>query len=245
MNSVSPDLARARELLSVEPAPGAKARVLANVLAGPSRQRRSPRGALIVAFALLGASTAAALGTPEIARWFAAPARSGGTAPLSRTPDHARATTARHVPPPAAAASDAASIEPPSSLPLEPSSGQSAAPGALPSPETEHRSAAVTPSAAPSAASTLAQEVAAYEEAAALVTTQPGLAIVRLRAHRERFPASALGEEVSLRLVQAFTALGRVADARREAAAFVTRYPRSPKRAAMQTLADEGIGRAE
>jgi outer membrane protein assembly factor BamD (BamD/ComL family) len=69
------------------------------------------------------------------------------------------------------------------------------------------------------------------------VTSSPGLAIVRLRAHRDHFPTSALGQEVSLRLVQAVTALGRDADARREAQTFVTRYPQSARRAEMEAIA--------
>jgi hypothetical protein len=94
-----------------------------------------------------------------------------------------------------------------------------------------------TPIESPSE-SALAQEVAAYREAAALVATSPGLAIVRLRAHREHFPKSALGEEVSLRLVQAFAALGRTADARREAQSFVVRYPHSAKYQELRAVAD-------
>jgi TolA-binding protein len=84
----------------------------------------------------------------------------------------------------------------------------------------------------------LAREVAAYREAAALVATSPGLALVRLRAHRDHFPSSPLAPEVSLRIVQAFTALGRETEARREARSFVIRYPHNAKRAEMQAVAD-------
>jgi TolA-binding protein len=247
MNDVSGNLARARELLNLEPTPGAKARVLANVRAGTKRERRSPGRALIVAFALLGASTAGALGMPEVARWFLAPALPPAAASVpSGAPIRTPPLPPRHLAPsegtPAASTSDTASLEP-GTRPLPPASRPPLP--AAPALDIERRAPAASGSAAPSAGSTLAQEVAAYEEAAALVSTQPGLAIVRLRAHREHFPGSALGEEVSLRLVQAFTALGRDADARREAAAFIARYPRSPKRAAMQTLAEGGIGHGE
>jgi len=91
--------------------------------------------------------------------------------------------------------------------------------------------------AQPASESLLAQQVAAYREASGLVQTSPGLAIVRLRAFQERWPTSPLGEEASIRLVQALVALGRDADARAQAAAFVTRYPASRRRAELEALA--------
>jgi hypothetical protein len=229
-------IARARELLAVPAAAGARARVLGRVLAvRPGTVRRPLRRALVLATALLVSATAAAVAGPALVRWtgwsdnvtvpgraLTPPSRVGPTRsrpPLAKTPSPAPMLAIE--PPPSPVATDASAVSsplPPATVPI----------AARPAP---------TP-AATSSTSTLAQEVAAYREAAALVATSPALAVVRLRTHREHFPASALGPEVSLRLVQAFTALGRGADARREAQSFLIRYPRSPKRAEMQAIVD-------
>lgn len=231
-------VARARELLTVSAPAGARARVLRQVLAvRPGTARRSIRRTLILVTALLVSATAAAVAGPALVRWTGwsatvpaprrvvtppsrvAPARTRGPATKTHEPGPAVVET-----PTASPAPDTSSVSPPRPVP---------GPGLAARP-------APSPSTVPSASS-LAQEVAAYREAAALVTTSPALAIVRLRAHREHFPASALGPEVSLRLVQAFTALGRSADARREAQSFLIRYPQSSKRAEMQAIVDGAL----
>jgi outer membrane protein assembly factor BamD (BamD/ComL family) len=89
----------------------------------------------------------------------------------------------------------------------------------------------------------LAEEVAAYREAEALVGDSPALAVQRLNAFRHRYPASPLAEEASLRLIQALLALGRVDEARAQARHFVVRYPRSAKRAELEALAATGDNR--
>jgi hypothetical protein len=241
MTEPSLELARARELLAATPPPGARARVLAAVLDSRRPVAQKPLWrALVFVSALLVTTTAAAVGGPALVRWAGRQSRaefapSPGAAalhparPLTRgghaAPAHALPTPT----PPLSAA-------PPSAVPpLAPSA--MLAPTVSPPTVRPRSSVEPTASSLPSP-SALAQEVAAYREAAALVATSPGLAIVRLRAHRERFPGSALGPEVSLRLVQAFTALGRSADARREAQSFLARYPRSPKRAEMLAIVD-------
>ena len=115
-----------------------------------------------------------------------------------------------------------ASVNPAPELPRSPAVGAA-----------EHTSA--TP--AQEAPSTLAEEVAAYRAAEALVADSPGLAIARLNAFRHRYPASPLAEEASLRLIQALLALGRENEARRQARHFVVQYPRSAKRAELEALA--------
>jgi outer membrane protein assembly factor BamD (BamD/ComL family) len=80
--------------------------------------------------------------------------------------------------------------------------------------------------------------VAAFKEAESLLAASPGLAIVRLRAFKEHWPHSPLGEEASIRVIQALVALGRDADARAQAARFIEQYPRSSRRAELAAFAD-------
>jgi TolA-binding protein len=241
MTEPSLELARARELLAVTPPPGARARVLAAVLDSRRPVAQKPLWrALVLVTALLVTTTAAAVGGPALARWAGRQsrtefARSPGTAAVhpARPLPHGGHAAPAHASP---AANPPLSADPPPAVPpLAPSA--MLAPTMSP-PLARPRSSLEPPPPLLPNPSLLAQEVAAYREAAALVATSPGLAIVRLRAHRERFPGSALGPEVSLRLVQAFTALGRSADARREAQSFLARYPRSPKRAEMLAIVD-------
>lgn len=236
--------AEAREALSLTPPPGAKARVLTAIRGTRAERARRPLRLPAIAFALLVSTTAAAVGGPPFVRWSTralgvhterhrpspvAPsaekqARARGTPGAARLVAEAPAEGA--LPPPA---SPAAPVEAPTTEVL--------------SPDGKRRTASAPgtpgdPSADRARDSALAEEVAAYHEAAALIASSPGLAIVRLRAHRERFPKSVLGEEVSLRLVQAFGALGRDADARREAQSFVVRYPHSAKYRELRAIAD-------
>ena len=236
MNEPQLSLARARELLSVTPSPAVRARILRAVLAPrPPRARKSIGRTLVVVAALLVSATAAAVvAPPRFARWLGwrsplESAKRGATPSPPRTRPRDARPVAPHDGPRVVSSSQALVPSPPSVRAPEP-----------PVPTVAPTARSAPPSTAPPAPSTslLAQEVAAYREAAALVDTSPGLAIVRLRAHREHFPASALGPEVSLRLVQAFTALGRGADARREAQSFLVRYPHNPRRPEMQAIVD-------
>ena len=234
--------AEARAALSLTPPPGAKARVLAAVLEPrPSRMRRPVR-APILAFALLVSASAAAVGGPPLVRLatraFTFGKEPNGDSLRARGEKVGVSTTAR----PAARSTPNRAVPreaAPSAVVTPPDAAPSTALAPAPDRRTPNASgAAEGKRVEPPGDSSLAQEVALYREAAALVATSPGLAIVRLRAHRERFPRSALGEEVSLRLVQAFGALGRASDAQREAQSFVVRYPRSAKYAELRAIAD-------
>ena len=242
------NFAEARGALSLTPAPGAKARIFAAIHEPRAERVRHPLRLPVIAFALLVSATAAAVGGPPLLRWstnaLAAQKEKYRASPAAPTSAKGGTTKARGATPaaPSATAPDPAELIP---TPSSPSSAAS-----IDAPTTQNggrsaarhddssRSASDTPASQAARDSALAEEVAAYREAAALVASSPGLAIVRLRAHRDRFPKSALGEEVSLRLVQAFGALGRDADARREAQSFVVRYPHSAKYRELRAIAD-------
>ena len=82
-------------------------------------------------------------------------------------------------------------------------------------------------SAAP-VASTLSEEAALLERAQrALAANAPSAALAVLSEHERRFPAGALREERQAAKVLAFCALGRVAEARTLARAFVSTAPGS------------------
>jgi hypothetical protein len=87
------------------------------------------------------------------------------------------------------------------------------------------------PSAAPSSASErrdkLAEEEALLEEARTLVSLNPARALALLRTHRAQFAAGQLAVERMYLSVDCLRRLGRRAEAEREVAALVARYPKS------------------
>jgi TolA-binding protein len=85
--------------------------------------------------------------------------------------------------------------------------------------------------------SELSQQVRAYEAAVALIPTSPTQALAALRSFRARWPRSAIGQEVDLRIVQTLVALGHADEARLAARAFVRRYPQNPRVSDLRTLA--------
>jgi hypothetical protein len=93
------------------------------------------------------------------------------------------------------------------------------------------------PSATPSP-SALAREVEDYREAQALAERSPQLALERFQALSQTWRDGALGPEVELRIVEVLLRLGRVAEARARASAFVARNPHGPRSAEMRALAE-------
>jgi TolA-binding protein len=98
----------------------------------------------------------------------------------------------------------------------------------------------IVPPAMPAAeASELSQQVRDYHAAVASMRANPQLALARLQAYRSKWPQSAIGEEVELRVIEALLALGRQHDAANAAVAFLRRYPRSARAAELRRLAEE------
>jgi len=224
------DLAALRAAVTLSPPTGAKERVLRSLVVPNERRGQRPLRVLILVLATLVATTAAALGVSMVPRWvgrhfaLAAGAHAPTPAPRPTSAPHPHRSAPRAEPESPVPGPDLPVIPPATTMPVP-------QPAASPRP-----SAALE--AAPNAGgeSLLAQQVAAFREASSLVETSPGLAIVRLRAFQERWPASPLGEEAAVRLVQALVALGRDADARAHASAFIVRYPASRRRAEMEAL---------
>ena len=65
----------------------------------------------------------------------------------------------------------------------------------------------------------------------ALRQGRPGVSLARLQEHEARFPSTPLLQERQAGRVFALCALGRTEQARREATAFVARFPQSPLQA--------------
>jgi hypothetical protein len=77
--------------------------------------------------------------------------------------------------------------------------------------------------------SELARELADYRAAVALATQDGAAALVALRRHRAEWPDGVLRHEVDLHVIRLLTRLGQRAELKREAAAFLARFPRSPR----------------
>lgn len=235
MTDVNSALERARALLATEPLPGAQQRVLAAVLARDKAPRPRRARALVLAVAVVLTTSAGALAlveAPRLGRALALVRHAGSWATPNTSAVGAR--KARPEAKPAVPASSAG-----------PQWGPPSVASVNPTPELPHAPAAsssvhanANASAAHDAPSSLAEEVAAYREAEALVGDSPGLAVARLNAFRHRYPASPLVEEASLRLIQALLALGRDDEARRQARHFVQLYPTSAKRAELERFAN-------
>jgi hypothetical protein len=188
-----------------------------------------------VAFATLVTATAA-VGMTLVPHWLAPRRPVETTLPVlpASAATRTKPQAPRRVSPAPATVESAApedTLVPTPDLPALPSSAPASAP--------VNSAKALAPSvpSSPPGPSELAEQVAAFKEAESLLATSPGLAIVRLRAFKERWPRSPLGEEASIRVIQALVALGRDADARALAARFVEQYPRSSRRAELAALA--------
>lgn len=254
MSNPVPTFATVRELLAKPPPLHAKREVLLRLLTSGRSRARPPLRAVIVAFATLVTVTAA-VGMTVVPHWFAPRRPLAPLVPAPRTtattrstPRSARPLAPGPILPAPAPALPAAPVLGPDlpavpvpgpDLPVVPGPDLPAVPsGPAPSP-------AVSPTKAPASVvvapppgpSELAEQVAAFKEAENLLAASPGLAIVRLRAFEARWPQSPLNEEANIRIIQALVALGRDADARKHAARFVERYPRSPRRAELAALA--------
>jgi hypothetical protein len=94
-------------------------------------------------------------------------------------------------------------------------------------PAVKAQDVALSPAASPAAS--LAEETRVLASArGALAAGRAGDALALLDEHARRFPSGALAEERSAVHVLSLCALGRVEEAKRVAAAFVSRAPRSP-----------------
>ena len=213
MHESIPELSEARELLRGLAVPsGARERVLRGL-----RSRTLERRKWVVRFGVAGAGmlvgvAAAALGLGLTAR-PAVPS-------LPAMPSAVESVSAaRPVVPPAPPIASVDDREPerprvPTTAPA-PSRGEGAEP------------------------SELSQQVRAYQAAVDLIPTRPAEALAKLRAFRSRWPASALGQEADLRIVQTLLGLGRTDDARLASRAFVVRYPESPRAPDMRAVAGQ------
>lgn len=88
-------------------------------------------------------------------------------------------------------------------------------------------------------ASQLDLEVADYQAALALSHQDPQAALHRLRAHRRKWPSSALLQEVDLRIVQILSAQGQKSEAQAEARRFLEHHPDSARLTEMRRLAGQ------
>lgn len=96
------------------------------------------------------------------------------------------------------------------------------------------------PAQAAVAPSELSEQVAEYATSVASMRSNPGAALERLRAHRQRWPRSAIVHEVDLRIIEALVALGRRGEAVTAARAFLQRYPGSAFRSEARHIVEEG-----
>lgn len=240
MSDPAPNMAAIRELLTSVPPAHARREILAQLLAGDRSRARSPLRFGVVVFATLVIATAA-VGMTVVPHWLA-PQRPVETAvPVLPTSTATPATPhaphrASPKPAPLESAAPEETLVPTPDLPASP---PSVAPVPASGASSVKSSATSVPSvpSSPLDPSELAEQVAAFKEAESLLATSPGLAIVRLRAFKEHWPRSPLGEEASIRVIQALEALGRDADARAQAARFVSQYPRSSRRAELAAFA--------
>jgi TolA-binding protein len=106
-------------------------------------------------------------------------------------------------------------------------------PGSLqnaPSPATQRESSV--------GASELSQQVADYRIAVAELRHNPPLALERLKAHRAKWPSSAIRHEVDLRIIEALVTLGRHNEARDAARGFLQQYPDSARAMEVRRIAE-------
>lgn len=234
MNSLPPELARARELLRVvTPAPGASDRVYRRVMLRPSSGKPRALNMALAAFVSLSVASAAyglALAMKSTSKATVAGASTSHVSPELTSRRLAVQT------PRAATSSSSTAFETPA-LPL------TAIPRTnFPVPQVVTTSARrPTPAAAASTSteslSELGLQVTEYRQAVSLLKTDPISALEQLQVHRKRWPRSALGHEVDLRVVQTLVVLQRRSEAQAAAWAFLRRYPNSARAEEVRRIA--------
>ncbi|GEM_PF-3424336 len=249
MIDAPPEVAMARKLLrQVAPLQGSKARVYEQVVTSSARRKRVGVRVALVGFCLAGSTSAMALGYQWVANRSTMPAGAAASGlaalrptPVPRMPDHRRIdpdprlTNGSEAP----AQNEANTTVGPARRTLNPAAASNAA-RQRPAVVATEKASPVEPPAAPVVeVSELSQQVRDYHEAVAPMRTNPQLALSRLRAYRSKWPQSAIGEEVDLRVVEALLALGRRHEAASAAGRFTRRYPGSARAAEMRRLSEE------
>ena len=232
---------------SVEPTPGAKARVLVSLEneLGPSPRRRlSPIPRLVLVGFLVAGSTLAAVG---LRTWRASQAVAPAALPaVSPPPARGRATASPQapvtlaepeatLPAPAIAEAETPALRadhPRHRRKMTRADGDGAQRGAA----TAAESAVAEPSAPKAAGepTELSRQVAMYRTISAM--SDRNAALEAWRGMLRRWPSSTLRHEIELNIIDALSRLGRREEARRAAAAFLRHFPKSPRAAEMKTL---------
>lgn len=250
MANVPDEIARARVLLrQVNALPGSQARVYQRIMARSSVS--APLGLRVAFGAVCIIATTSALAWGY--RWVAHRSEEPTAAPAVAAPEQRVASVPRKhqwaVKPassavlPSATALEAAAVDPPL-----PTTSAARAPAANRSPEvtgvgrhaTEPRASSATQEPLQNApVSELSLQVREYQQATSVMHRDPQLALARLQAYRNRWPRSAISEEVDLRVVEALNLCGRHEQAALAASNFVQRYPRSAHVGDMRRMAGE------
>ena len=248
MSELPPEIATARRLLrQVAPLRGSKRRIYEQVVAPRVRRSRFGLRTAIVGLCLAASTSAMALGYHWVTSRAAVPPKV--TAPASgsiraipelrKTQGHGVAGERQATEQPAVSGSSTA--RPASSgAPAPRNLGAGVASGMAPRPPAfaaEKESAPEPSNLSGPEVSELSQQVRDYREAVATMRTDPKLALSRLYAYRSKWPRSAIGEEVELRVIAALLALGRRHDAANMASRFVQRYPSSARAPEIRRLA--------
>jgi hypothetical protein len=238
MAELSRELQHARRLLhGVTAAPGARERIYADIVTPRPRARHRLLSPALITASVLVASGAAAvsLGLVELPAPFRAPQTAPEAAPSPPTATKRSVGRAKRHQSEQQPARPTASTDDP-----EPATATFAEPE--PAAPSRHVTAPSEPGTnthgaeATAPPSELALQVKAYRRAVTLIPGEPGRALGELRAFRSQWPGSSLSHEVDLRIVQTLLTLGNRSEAQREAAAFLARYPSSPRAAEMQAI---------
>jgi hypothetical protein len=214
---------------AVRPEPGARERVLARSERAlqaprPTATRKLAFGALALGF--VSAAAASAL-------WLAPP-----SAPAHAPPDQGKRDERKRAARKAPRATTPAAT-PPAYAPVQPAPPEPIEP--VGSGEKADRSARARPTSEAADPSQLALQVDAYRQALALRGRNDARAVQLWRAMNQRWPRGPLRHEIDLGVIDALVRLGRSAEARSEARAFVERHPRSSKADALRgMLGDTG-----
>jgi hypothetical protein len=249
MSELPPEIATTRRLLrQVTPLQGSKRRIYKQVVAPRVRRTRFGLRTAIIGFCLAASTSAMALGYHWVTSRVAVQPKLTASAPGSRralpvprkTEGRAMASEGQGT----GQASIAGSTAPPANSGASASrnmgAGVASAMTPRPSaPIVEKGNPIEPPSQSGAAASELSQQVRDYHEAVAPMRADPQLALSRLYAYRSKWPRSAIGEEVELRVIEALLALGRRHDAANAASRFVQRYPSSARAPEIRRLAAE------
>lgn len=252
----------------IAPPLGARSRIYCQIRAQRAQPSRQTRSWVAVALLALVATSAAAFSLGVMSDQRAPGANSAGPSDSVGSSTRPRTARRARLRPRGSSGPSAMPVRSPAEIPVVlPQAIPSAAPNALPSrgtpregmasnsrklqaPRFESRSdlpsvGSLPPEPLPSSSavvltgpSDLSLQVAAYREAVGLASSSPGEALGQLRAFRARWPGSALGHEVDLRIIQALLTLGRIPEAQGEARSFLRRHPESPRRADLTRLAE-------